>query len=282
MNAESKVYPLVIEKLPFDRYRELPGEHSTTLRRALVSPLEYYWHKKNEREDSDTLRIGRAVHTATLEPLRFLKEYVLWEGGRRAGKIWEAFEVEHAGKTILKPEQYDPAVAMSEAIRAHAVAGPLFSVSGKSELTIQWRHESGRLCKARIDRLGTALIDIKTAHDITPHGFSAAAQRYGYFAQMAFYADAVKAAGLGTFPVRIVAVQKKAPHDVAVYEIGDDELAAGRADYERALSVIAECEKTGVWPGMAASEAIPLKLPAWAVGAALDEEPIEFGSEVIQ
>lgn len=279
---QSAVYPITFEKLPFEKYRELPGEHSSALRRALISPLEYYWHKKNEREDTDTLRIGRAVHTATLEPLQFLREYVLWEYGRRAGKDWEKFETEHAGKTILKPEQYDPVTAMAEAIRAHPEAGPLVSGAGRNELSLQWRHKSGALCKARIDRLCSALIDIKTASDITPYGFSAAANKYGYFAQLAFYADGAKAAGLGVFPVKIVAVQKKAPHDVCVFDIGDDELAVGREQYERAIGIIAECKKTGVWPGMA-PKAVPLKLPAWAVGAAIEdaEAGIMFGDEVI-
>ncbi len=280
MTAESAVYPLVIEKLPFEKYRELPGEHSTGLRRALVSPLEYDYYKRNEREDTDTLRIGRAVHTATLEPLQFLREYVLFEG-RRAGKVWEEFEEKHKGKTILKPEQYDPAAAMSEAIRNHAVAGPLFSGAGRNELTIQWRHESGTLCKARIDRLYSSLIDIKTASDITPHAFEAASFRYGYHVQAAFYADAAKAAGLGEFPVRFVVVQKRPPHDVIVYEIGQAEIERGRADYEKALAIIAECRKTGVWPGAAPSEPVPLHLPGWALPE-FDEEAVNFGEEIIQ
>lgn len=278
----SAVYPLVIEKLPFSKYCELPGEHSTGLRRALVSPLEYDYYKRNEREDTDTLRIGRAVHTATLEPLQFMREYVLWEGGRRAGKDWDKFEIEHAGKTILKPEQYDPAVVMAEAIRAHPVSGPLFAGAGRNELTIQWRHESGALCKARVDRLSSALIDIKTASDITPHGFASAAMRYGYFTQMAFYHDAVKSAGLGLYRVKIVVVQKKPPHDVVVYDIGDDELAAGREQYERALAIVAECTKTGVWPGQAPVEPVPLRLPAWALPNFEEGALPDFGDEVIQ
>lgn len=279
MNANSAIYPLIHEKMPFSQYIELTGEHSTALRRMLVSPLEYMWHKKNAREDSDTLRTGRAVHTAVLEPLQFMREYVMFDG-RRAGKVWDAFEVEHAGKTILKPEMYDPVVAMAEAIRAHPVAGSLFTGPGKSELSIQWRHESGTLCKARIDRLGPALVDIKTAADITPHGFGAASFRYGYHVQASFYADAVKAAGLGVFPVRLVVVQKKPPHDVVVYEFGDDELAAGRKDYERALELIKQCNLTNSWPGQAPTEAVPLKLPHWAMPD-FDDTGIMLGEEVV-
>jgi hypothetical protein len=278
---ESAIYPLVHERMPFSQYIELKGEHSTSLRRALVSPLEYKHFKTHERDDSDTLRVGRAVHTATLEPLQFLREYVLWEGGRRAGKIWDAFEVEHAGKTILKEEQYTPVTDMARSIQSHAVAGPLLAAPGRSELTIQWRHESGTLCKARIDRLGEALIDIKTARDITPHGFAASAYRFGYHVQAAFYADACKAAGLGTFPVRFVVVQNKAPYDVVVYDVDDAQLDKGREEYERALLLIAQCTRDNKWPGQAPSEPVLLRLPAWAAPEFNEEEAIQWGTEVI-
>jgi hypothetical protein len=281
--TESAIYPLVIEKLPFERYRELPGEHSTGLRRALVSPLEYDHYKRNAREDSDALRVGRAVHTATLEPLQFLREYILWEGGTRRGKDWDAFEVEHAGKTILKTDQYDPVVAMADAIRAHPVAGPLVAGVGRNELTIQWRHGSGALCKARIDRLtDDALIDIKSASDITPDAFERASYRYGYHVQAAFYRDAVRAALDTAPPVLLIVVAKKAPFDVVVREIDLAALDAGREQYERALAVVAECTKTGKWPGMAPSEPLPLRLPAWAMPGFDEAAAVQFGEETLQ
>lgn len=74
----------------------------------------------------------------------------------------------------------------------------------------------------------------------------------------------MKAAGLGTFPVRFVVVQKKAPHDVVVYDVDDAQLDKGREEYERALLLIAQCERNKKWPGQAPSEPVLLKLPAWA------------------
>lgn len=278
----SAVYPLVHEKLPFSAYLDLVGESSTALRQMLISPLQYRHYIRQGREDTDTLRIGRAVHTATLEPMQFLREYVLWEGGRRAGKAWEEFQAEHEGKTILKPELYDPAVAMAEAIKAHPVAGALFTGAGRNELSIQWRHSSGMVCKARIDRLGDALIDIKTARDITPHSFGAASIRYGYHVQLAYYADAVKAAGLGTLPVRLVVVEKAPPYDVVVYDIDDAQLDLGRQEYERALQLIKDCRLTNSWPGQAPLHPLLLKLPAWAQPEFDEEAAIQFGEEVIQ
>jgi exodeoxyribonuclease VIII len=213
-----------------------------------------------------------------LEIQQFLREYALYDG-RRAGKDWEAFKAANDGKTILKDDHYNTALAVSEAVKAHPVAGPLFRGQGRNELTIQWTHDSGTLCKARIDRLGTALIDLKTARDVSPAGFGRACANYGYVTQLAFYADAAKAAGLGVFPVRIVVVQKVAPYDVAVYDINDDQLEVGRREYEKALGVVAKCKASGVWPGVAPVEPLPLQLPVWSQLSI--EDDITFNGEAI-
>jgi hypothetical protein len=283
--AESAVYPIAIEKLPFKKYIELPGEHSTGLRRMLISPLEYDHYKRAEHEDTDALVIGRAAHTATLEPHQFLREFALWEGGVRRGKDWDRFEADNAAKTILREQEYTTALAIAEAIRAHPVAGPLFAGPGRNELSLQWRHESGALCKARIDRLTpTALIDIKTAADITPDAFERQSYKLGYHVQAAFYRDAVKTAFGATLPVLLVVAAKKAPFDVVVREVDLAAIDAGREAYERALAQVAECTKLGKWPGLAPVEALPLRLPTWAMPNFDEEaaESINFGSEVIQ
>lgn len=279
----SAIYPLIHERLPFSQYIELPGEHSTSLRRALVSPLKYKHHKTHSRTDTADLVVGRATHTAVLEMQQFLREYVLQpeEIKVRRGAAWEKFLADNPGKTVLKSDQYDEAIAMSEAIRSHAVAGPLFFGSGRNELSIQWRHESGTLCKARIDRLGSALIDVKTARDISPHGFATASFKYGYHVQAAFYADACKAAGLGVFPVRFVVVDKQAPHDVVVYDVDDAMIDKGREEYERALLLIAQCTRDNKWPGQAPSEPVLLKLPAWAAPEFNEDEAIAWGNEEV-
>jgi hypothetical protein len=282
---QSAVYPLVHEKLPFRKYIELPGEHSTALRRMLTSPLEYQHYKKAEREETDALVIGRAAHTATLEMPQFLREYALQPDDIkvRRGAAWDKFEADNAGKTILRDADYTLALAIAERIRAHKKAGPLFAGPGRNELSIQWRHESGALCKARLDRFTAAgdLIDLKTTADLTPEVFEAQSYRkYGYHVQAAFYLDAARAAGLDAKRVVIVCASKKEPIDVLVRPVDAALLDEGREAYERALQRIAECTASGDWPGMSEDEEVPLKLPPWAMK--FDEESIDLGAEVIQ
>lgn len=270
----------VTPRMPFAEYLALPGESSSSLREMIKSPLQYkHWREKG-REDTDTLRVGRAAHTAILEMQQFLREYALYEG-RRAGGEWEKFKEANADKTILKTEQYELALACRDAVMSHAVAGPLFVGKGANEVTIEWELGEHKL-RSRIDRLipSTAIIDLKTSRDVTPRAFPHSAARFGYFAQLALYQDAAKAAGYGELPVKLVAVQSSAPHDVVVYDIEYDELERGRVEYEGALCRLAECKQKNEWPGVMPTESVRLRLPDWAV-ADEDDEPITFGGEVI-
>ncbi len=80
-----------VNGLPFDAYLDLDAVSATGLKDILVSPLLYAWRKEHGRDDRDTLRVGRATHSAILEPHCLERDYATWEGGRRYGKEWEAF-----------------------------------------------------------------------------------------------------------------------------------------------------------------------------------------------
>ena len=50
-----------------------------------------------------------------------------------------------------------------------------------------------------------------------------------------------------------------------VYRLDEDAVAAGRAEYERALELLRECRAADQWPGYATGVA-RLDLPRWAYG----------------
>lgn len=269
MSGSTTVYegmPFVYEGLPFDRYvLELAGVRASELKDILVSPRLYEWRRVHGREEKDVLRVGRAAHTAILEPHRFRAEYVTWEGGRRFGKEWDAFRTAHAGRTILTMDQLDTARQIAAAVRAHPIAAALLSQAGKAEVSITWLHQrTGLQCKSRIDWLCSALVDVKTCRDPAPHMFSGAAARLAYHVQAAFYSAALSSMGM-ELPVKIIAAQNVEPYDVAVYSVPDDVLLIGEQLYEAALDKLAVCQKAGSWPGIAQEAELELKLPMWAV-----------------
>lgn len=278
-----------IDGLELDRYLELGGESSHGLNEVLISPLLYRWRIAHGRHDKDRLRVGRAGHTAVLEPHRFADDFVVFHGAVRRGKEWDAFRVEHAARTILTETQHEAAIAIAGAVRAHPVAGPIFADrNGDPEVTITWQHLRTKLpCKARLDWVAAAgdlLVELKTCRDPSPQAFAAQVARLGYHIQLAFYLSAIHALNELVRPqVKLVAVQNVEPYDVVVYDVPPDVLIVGEEKAESALDMIASCRAADTWPGLAVDGEVPLRLPAWAVPKWDDEltvggEPL-FGGE---
>lgn len=280
MNA---IAPSILERVSFDKYVDMPEAHATSLFNILTSPLLYRWRKDNGRPDSDTFRQGRAAHTAILEPDRFLRDYALWDGGKRDKRIekYATFLEVNAGKSILTVDQYDTAMRMRDAVSDHPVAYPLLAEKGRSELTMKWQHPgTGTWCKGRLDRLTSNLIDLKSSRDVEPVKFGRSAANYGYAFQLAFYRDGVIVIEGRVPAVKIVAVQNCAPYDVAVFDVPAEVLARGNEQVERAMALLDTCTKSGKWPGVAPDAEVPLVLPAWANGDSDDVE-ITFGGEAM-
>ena len=149
-------------------------------------------------------------------------------------------------------------------MHAHPFATSLLA-GGEAEKTLQWEEE-GVECKCRIDYLcPTYVVELKSTAHISPRAFGRQAAKFDYVAQCAFYASAA-----GVDDAWIVAVESQAPYDVACYQVSSDALAHGRARYQGWLRRVAECQASGVWPGVV-PESQALDLPYWYMG--LDNDP---------
>jgi hypothetical protein len=72
------------------------------MRRAVTVP----------REDTDAMRLGRAIHAAVLLPDP--TPWPIWEGVRRAGAAWESFAAE-CGGDYLRVEEVAHVEAVTDA-----------------------------------------------------------------------------------------------------------------------------------------------------------------------
>jgi hypothetical protein len=282
--------PGVYEGLPFADYLKIDAIGQTHLKRMLACPLAF--SADDLREPTESMIIGRAGHTESLEHRQFLREYALWESvwtpelvadhvranpkGRkpkegskrvRNGSAWEQFKEQNARKTILNESQYEAALAIGEAVRRHPVARKYLDAPGPTELTVVWEHEgTGLLCKSRFDKLATAVVDLKTCRD-PGAGFPKQAANLGYDLQGGFYTDAAQAAGLGDLPFVIIAAQNAPPWDVVVWRLPPHWLREGRYKYEPLLQRVKDCRESGNWPGFAPDTELELELPEWAMSA---------------
>lgn len=265
--------------MTFAEYASIRAVNWSTLREVRRSPKHYRHRLEHPIEDTPRLALGRAVHTAVLEPALFADGYAVYTGARRAGKDWEAFQVANEGKTILKAEEYENVIAMRDAVLAHPAAMRHLT-GGAAEQTLCWTdRDTGIECKARPDYLGACIVDLKSTKDASPREFGRTAARFGYHCQLTFYRRGARAVlGRELEPI-LIAVEAEAPHDVAVYRIDADTLLAADDEISALLERVAECRRDDHWPG-ATDDVQDLELPGWAL--ATDDDDGELTSTVIE
>jgi len=253
----------------FTDYSDLGGVNYSTLKEMAKSPLHYQHRLTTPRTDSAAMRLGRAVHMATLEPDAFPLHWTLYDG-RRAGNVWAEFAAVNADKGILTVDEYETVLAIRDAVHRHKVARRLLRY-GKSEVTLRWVDPVTRVkCKARLDHLrGDALTDLKSTKDIDNRTFGRLAANMGYAGQLAFYRLGLLATGHDLAPVRIIAVESVAPHDVAVFTVDEDVLEVGVMEVRKLLHQVKTCRSRRRWPGRYPDEE-SLQYPEWALPAGSD------------
>jgi hypothetical protein len=251
----------VYENLSYSAYEELPGIRSGDLRAIRQSPRHY--RLREARKEADEMRVGRTLHDivagADLDSC-----CTVWRGKVRRGKQWEAFVAKESAP-IITEEQEATIVAMSRALKEHDVARELLSRPARKELVVTWESEEGVQCKARLDSLtddGT-ILELKTdGKGIDERRFAQRMVELGYHLQFAWYQRGLLVADELWAPVTVVAVEQHWPHDVAVYDIGEDTIMAGLEECMEAVYMLKHCQETGRWPG-AHPGRTTLELPPW-------------------
>lgn len=230
--------------------------HYSNLRKFSQSPA-HYLASIGGGEDTGDFRLGRATHALTLG-VQPGGAWTVYEG-RRAGKVWEAFEAEQKAQNpnidIFIPSELAAAKEMAKAVAADPVAKGL--MVGEYEVPVEWTDESGRKCATRgidiLNRKGRYLIDLKTCRSAHPTRFAREALWYGYHAQGAFYADAARSLGVDIANVYVIAVEKTAPHPVVVRRLTLRALDQGRRLVRSWMEQLLVCEASNAFPGYAQS-----------------------------
>lgn len=257
-------------------YDELAGINWSLLRNMRRSPLHYHYAETHQRPDSDTFRRGRLVHTLVLEPSRFEHDYAVFSG-RRAGKIWEAFKAENAGRTIVKPAMVEAAQAMAAAVLA------VWTPDEQREVTLTWTDQAtGLRCKGRMDAVSpTHVTELKTTRSVAADFMSRQMHGLDYNCQLAHYRNGVRALTGRDVACRIVAVEAEPPHDAAVFEVDEEAMIGGEIEVAKFLALVVEHRASGVWPGRYAGPQV-LSLPGWATNESdndLTEIGLDFGAD---
>jgi hypothetical protein len=263
----------------------------STIKTIGTSPKHYLWALANPRTDTDALRLGRVTHCLVFEPDQFNARYTVaprfngamnddtaiargYDGGKQAKAAWLA---NIGTREPVAADDYANAHGMARAVQADPVAGPIV-MSGWSERKIEWM-DNGIECRGRVDHLNGCLADLKTTRSLV--SFERDLVKFGYHAQLAWYSDGLASARIQMAGAPcLIAVESVPPFDVLVLTFTEEDLAVGRRVYRRCLDRLAECRRTGLWPGIGNGTARRVALPPWADPIIEDMEVVIDGKTV--
>jgi hypothetical protein len=250
-------------EVPIDVYHAGPGVSSSGLKELLKSPAHFRASIERKRKPSAAMRLGTLAHMRLLEPMVYERTTIVARDARvahpgngntkaikEAREVFDAnFSQEANGRDVITQAESDAVEAIARAAQANRLAASILG-KGVTEISVFWVDaETGVLCKARADLLtGGTIFDLKTCWSARPKDFQKAVKDYRYDLSAAFYME-----GFSTvMPINNfawLAIETDAPYAMGFYACDQDLMNAGRTDYQKALKVFAECEKSGVWGG---------------------------------
>ena len=272
-------------EIPREQYDAFPGVRWSMLSHMRKSPAHYQYALTHQRKDTSALNTGSALHTLVFEPETYAERFTTYTASKSKGegarKAWEAFqeEAKTRGLTILDTDEAERAQGCAAAVRDKASAY-IAPSKGRAEIPITWTDaETSLLCKARLDWLtiGRLLIDLKSTRSTDERNFANQAWKLGYFHQQIFYTMGVAAATgctLEEVPFLFVAVESEPPYDVALFEPCEESRQAAHEDVKRLMTLLAECQRTGRYPGRYEEPRI-LKAPAYVLMSEDEEWDIQ-------
>lgn len=254
---------------------------STEARLILDAPAKYRWAKDHPPlvKPSKKFDVGTAVHSKVLGTgydVVVIPAELLASNGAISTTAAKAFvvDVRAAGKIPLKQEDFEPIDMQAEAVLAHVAAKQLFGQPADAEVSVfSTDAETGVDVRARFDFLPSAFtlgalsrvsVDLKTARDASPHGFTRSIADYGYDVQRAWYLDALHTATGEDAEMVFVAVEKEPPYLVGVYQLPTVWAEMGNTKARHARRLYAECMASGVWTGYG-NDVQLLSPPTWLI-----------------
>lgn len=255
------------------QYQKWQGLSVSKIKELSKSPMHLRYRMDNPQEPTPAMQIGTVFHAAVLEPETLSDVVAVAPDVDRRTKdgkaAWAEFEQDAAGKIILKQAEMEQISDMAEAVEAHPEAMWLLADVNNplTEVSCFWTDFRSFGCKCRPDRLTAdgIVIDLKTTDDASPDGFARACAQYKYHWQAAWYLTGLTAAsGYQHDDFRLIAVEKKPPYGVGVYQMPRVYIDIAREQIAPLLDLYRRCLEDNSWPGYSDKTEI-LQMPVWAL-----------------
>lgn len=263
------IEPGIHRDVPFADYARWPFINPSAAKHGRRSMLHFRCAADTvpPKPPTDAMVLGTATHCAIMEPDDFPRRFVLWEGARRAGAAWDAFVDANVGRIPLRIDDYKLCIRMRDAVHAHPAAAAILAESPEIETSLVWDDpSSGVRCKCRPDMIGSRIADVKQCRSVEERHILGNVSAFGYHVSMAAYTDGYYRLTNRSLDAVLIFVESTPPHDVVVRPFTSEAMQRGVEIWHELLGRIAECKRSGKWPGTSADE-MPLDLPAWEMGA---------------
>jgi hypothetical protein len=195
-------------------------------------------------EDSPSYALGRAAHVLILEGRGafddqfFVGEPINGKTGKPYGRNTQAYQewISAQARETIAPSDFDFIKRLQISVWLHSEAANLLQ-DGIAEGVVRTNY-CGIPCQIRMDFFSHlhGITDLKTCDDLT--WFEADARRYGYIWQAAFYRSILRKASAETYPVHMIAVEKKQPFRCGVWRVAESALDFAETENAAAIERI--------------------------------------------
>lgn len=273
----------LLDNLSLDSYLALDAYGSSDLRAFRIGPPAMVpWKRANREEHTDATRLGTAAHCAILEPAAFESRFAHKPAGMKfstkEGIAWRDDPC-RAGMEILSDDDWNQIGAIVNAFHSKEIAAESLRSATGREVTAIWQDpDTGLWLKARPDyyRPGV-LTDLKITRHASAQALAFKAYAEGWMHQLAHHRAGLIECGVPVKTGRLVAINPEPPQAFRVFcvEVKESALDLLHMENEKTIAAMAECERSGSWPGSPDSWDL-IDLPPAALAAMLT---VDWGSE---
>lgn len=245
--------------LPMGDYLANPAYGSSDLRTFRLGPPALVPWKRQHRDETNATIIGSAAACAILDPATWADHYwVKPEDMEFRSKENKAIrdEVLARGLTILSAADKQQVDQIEEAFHSKPALSDSLYGCVHAEASVFWRcRHSGLARKGRPDWFDDRYVydlKISVVAQRSLYGIQKAAQDNGWLEQLASNRAGLQANGYRNLKAgRLVVIAPNPPQALRVWmlEVSEHDLDIFELQNESAAAGIAQCEKTGRWPG---------------------------------
>jgi hypothetical protein len=254
-------------------YDALPALNQTMAKVLLRSPAKYKHALANPPKATAALREGIMTHACVLQPdlfARYKPEPDVKKNTKEGRAAYDYWKSTLADTDLpCDCDEYDNALHYADGLRAVMAAHGIRVHAAEIALSATYM---GVALKGSIDFIGVdgVIYDLKTTREeATAYGFGRELQRNPDFRlQAAWYMHLWKL-NFGESPkgFRIIAVEKEAPYEGAVFELDQELIADGGIKMLEAITTFQKCTEFDSWPTYPAEiiKVEPYKKPGEAI-----------------